>query len=1135
MSFLETVRRARSHLEEQGRVSIRALKREFGLDDDATAELVEELVEIQCVAVMDGQALAWVDGVSPPAHRASEQERAPIDYTPRHLADKILRSRSAIEGEHKQVTVFFADVVRSTELSGKLGSERWHETLDGFFRILADGVHRFEGTINQYTGDGIMALFGAPIAHEDHAQRACYAALYLRDALRRYTAELAREAGIDFQTRIGLNSGEVVVGKIGDDLRMDYTAQGQVVMLASRMEGIAEPGRICVSEHTKHLVEGFLQLRDLGEVTVKGAPGPMRVYDVEGLGSMRTRLEVARSRGFSPLVGREKEIEALGAVLAQAEQGYGQVVGVEGEAGVGKSRLCLEFMEDCRKNGIAVYEAHCPPHGKTVPLLPILELLRGYFGITDRDSSRGARDKISSTLTRLGFDFAEHLPIVFDFLQVPDSARAAPQMDPQERQQKLVLFLRGLIRAQSEREFAVFCVDDLHWIDPASDLLLAQLVEAVSGARAMLLVNFRPEYRAQWLESDSYRPLFLQPLGRAEMGQLLGALLGDHPSVIELYDRIHERTEGNPLFSEEVIQSLQESGSLEGRKGAYRLVHSVEKLDIPSTVQAVLAARIDRLEEQQKQVLNRAAVIGRKFSERLLLRVGELPAADLAFALRILRESGFIYEEALYPEPEYAFKHPLTREVAYGSQLSKSRGKIHAAVAQTLEELHADRLDEQAALLAHHFSEAGLGQRAVPYYLLAGERAKKHWSNLEAVTHFASGLELLAKLPEAPDRAHQELALQLALGPALGVTRGIQSRDGERAFSRARTLCQQTGERRKLIPALWGLWRHRHQLGEYEAALGYADEIVEVANSLGEPALLLQAHHAQWTTRFSCGQLRLAKEHAEQGLEIYRREDHHAQTFEYGSHDPGVCARSLLSWDLWLLGYPDQAFTRSREASDLGESLAHPGSWQAGLRACAILDQLRRDSLSAHESAKAMEAALRHEGFFTPQATCVRGWSLTQQGRLEEGIALLCKGLSAISEALFVPYFRVLLAEAYGIAGALEDAFGALDEARSELDAFGPHFYESELYRVRGQLLMQQGSRSAESQAAFLQAIETARQQGAKSLELRAATSLARLWQRQDRKREAVNLLGPVYDWFTEGFDTKDLKDAKALLEELES
>ncbi|NIQ90348.1 MAG: adenylate/guanylate cyclase domain-containing protein, partial [Deltaproteobacteria bacterium] len=381
---------------------------------------IEELVEIQRVAVRDGRALAWAGGAPPAPTETPARERNPRDYTPKHLADKILQSKSALEGERKQVTVLFADVKGSLELAEQVDPEEWHRILDRFFQILADGVHRFEGTVNQYTGDGIMALFGAPIAHEDHAQRACYAALHLRDELRRYADELRRTKALSFSVRIGLNSGEVIVGKIGDDLRMDYTAQGHTVGLAQRMEQLAPPESTYLTDQTARLVEGFFRLRDLGEFDLKGAGQPVRAFELEDVGALRTRLEVSRARGFSKFVGRDREMASLESALAQAGEGRGQVVGVVGEAGVGKSRLCLEFVERCRARGIAVYEAHCPAHGKAVPFLPLLELLRAYFGIAERDTAAEARRKIAGTLLLLDEGMRELLPLVFDFMGVPD-------------------------------------------------------------------------------------------------------------------------------------------------------------------------------------------------------------------------------------------------------------------------------------------------------------------------------------------------------------------------------------------------------------------------------------------------------------------------------------------------------------------------------------------------------------------------------------------------------------------------------------------------------------------------------------------------------------------------------------------
>ena len=636
-------------------------------------------------------------------------ERDPRSYTPKHLADKILQSKSALEGERKQVTVLFADIKGSMDMQEGIDAEDWHRIMDRFFEILTDGVHRFEGTVNQYTGDGIMALFGAPIAHEDHAQRACYAALRIRDGLRRFADELCTEHGIEFQTRIGLNSGDVIVGKIGNDLRMDYTAQGQTVGLASRVEQLAEPGRSYLTGHTARLVEGFFQLRDLGEFEIKGVAEPIRVHELEGVGSVRSRLDISRARGFSRFVGRVDKMATLEGALRRAREGHGQVVGVVGQEGVGKSRLCLQFVEQCRARGIRVLEAHCPAHGKTVPLLPILELLRNSFGITAEDTDQAAREKIAGRLLLLDRAFDDVLPLVFDFLGVPDPEKPPLQMDPEARQRQLYGFVRRLVQARSEREPAVLLFDDIQWIDEGSDAYLTQLVEATSGTRTLLLANFRPEYHAEWMGKSDYQQLPLSPLGPEAIDELLHELLGSDPTLAGLYDRIRERTGGNPFFIEEVVQSLAESESLSGARGAYRLLTPIEELAIPATVQAVLAARIDRLPEREKQVLQTAAVataVDKRFSESLLGQVAGMLVPDLAAALSRLQADEFIKEEALYPEMEYAFKHPLTQQVAYDSQLSERREQIHSAVARVLEELPTERLDAQAALIAYHWKRA---------------------------------------------------------------------------------------------------------------------------------------------------------------------------------------------------------------------------------------------------------------------------------------------------------------------------------------------------------------------------------------------------------------------------------------------
>jgi class 3 adenylate cyclase len=601
------------------------------------------------------------------------------------------------------VTVLFADVRGSMELAEQVDPEVFHQVMGRFAALLAEGVHRFEGTVTQSTGDGVMALFGAPIAHEDHAQRACYAALHLGDELRRYATELRLQRGLNFAVRMGINSGEVVVGKIGDDLRMDYTAQGHVVGLAARMEQIAEPGNVYVSEHTARLVTGFFRLADLGQLTVKGVSERLRVFELEGVGTLRTRFEVSRVRGFSRFVGRDAEIAALEAALARAAAGDGQVVGVVAEAGVGKSRLCYEFVERCRARGIPVHEAHGVAHGKMVPYLPVLEFLRGYFGIGEQDTPQATREKIAGRALLLDPALADALPLLLDFLGVADPERPLPRLDPEVRQHRLFEAMKRLTHARSRREPGVSLFEDLHWIDGASEAFLANLVEAVAGTRTLVVVSFRPEYDAAWMRRSYYRRLALPPLGPEAIVELLADRLGTDPSLAELDERIRARTGGNPFFIEETVQALVEAGSLTGTKGAHRLVRPVAELTLPATVQAVLAGRIDRLPAREKEVLGTAAVIGQAVPGLILRRVAALPETELAAAVAELVSREFFYETALYPEAEYAFKHPLTQEVAYRSQLGERRRAVHAAVARAIAGFHADRLDEHAALLAQHW------------------------------------------------------------------------------------------------------------------------------------------------------------------------------------------------------------------------------------------------------------------------------------------------------------------------------------------------------------------------------------------------------------------------------------------------
>ena len=746
----------------------------------------------------------------------------PRNYTPRYLAERILASKAAVEGERKQVTVMFADLKGSMELAEQVDPEEWHDILDRYFTILTGAVHRFEGTVNQYTGDGIMALFGAPIAHEDHAQRACYASLLVREELARFTDDLRHRRGLTVSARIGLHSGDVVVGKIGDDLRMDYTAQGHTVGLAQRMESLAAPDTVYLTGATAHLVSGFFALEDLGERSVKGVRDPVAVFRLAGAGRHDSRFAVARERGLTCFVGRQADLRTLEAGLEQADTGNGQAIGIVAEPGTGKSRLCYEFAELCRRRGLAVLEGRAVAHGRRVPLLPVLQVYRAFYGIEKEDGAAVVRDKIVGAMGNLDGQFHEDLPLLFDFFGASDPAVATPALDPQTRQRRLFAMLRYASRIRGRTGVTVTVLEDLQWLDGASEAFIAHMVESTAGTRSLLILNFRPEYRADWMREPHYRQISLGPLGEESIRSLFDDLLGDHPSVKDLVTTIHQRSAGNPFFAEEIVQSLIAGGKLEGRRGGYRLVIPSAELEIPGTVQSVLAARIDQLPESEKEILQAAAVIGRDFDDVLLAQVVNVPAPQLTDTLASLKEREFVHERSLYPRAEYSFKHRFTQEVALGSQLRARRRATHAAVARALEATRPERLDETAALIAHHWTEAERADEAARWHeRAAGWVARR--DPYEAVKHWNSIRRLLAEdaAPRSLLDRRREACLRLAM---VAWRLGWPADECRALFREGEELAERTSDPRTLAlvtsaDALWtglsgdlqaGYQRHRH-------------------------------------------------------------------------------------------------------------------------------------------------------------------------------------------------------------------------------------------------------------------------------------------------------------------------------------
>ena len=1080
-----------------------------------------------------GQPIA----AAPPRGPEAARFASPEAYTPKHLAEKILTSKSALEGERKHVTVLFADVKGSMELLADRDPEEARKLLDPVLERMMEAVHRYEGTVNQVMGDGIMALFGAPLAHEDHAVRACYAALRMQESVARYGEEVRRAVGVPIHIRVGLNSGEVVVRSIGSDLRMDYTAVGQTTHVAARMEQAALPGSILIPASTLRLAEGYVQFKGLGPIPVKGLGEPVEVYEVVGAGPARSRLQAGAARGLSRFVGRESEIEQLRQALERARTGHGQVVAVVGEAGVGKSRLYWEFTHSHRTHGWLILESASVSYGKATAYLPIIELLRAYFGIEPRDDGRRIREKVTGKLLALDRALEPSLPALLGLLDVPVEDAEWQALDPPERRRRTLDAIKRLLLRESQVQPLLLLFEDLHWIDAATQALLDSLVESLPTARLFLLVNYRPEYQHRWSHKTYYRQLRIDPLPPESAEELLRALLGHDAGLEPLKRLLIERTEGNPFFLEESVRTLVETKVIAGEPSAYRLAKALPAIQVPATVQAVLAARIDRLPPEDKQLLQSAAVIGKDVPFPLLQAVAELSEDALGRGLARLQSAEFLYEASLFPEPEYTFKHALTHDVAYQSLLQERQRALHARIVAAIETLYADRLTEQVERLAHHALQGAVWDRAVGYLRQAGAKAIARSANREAVGFFEQALKVLGQLPESRDTLTEALDVRLALGPALIATGGAAAPEVEASYNHARDLCQSLGDMSRLFPALWGLWYVNYTRGRYPVARDLGERLLVVAQGGTDSTLLLEANHCLWSTLVGMGEVVVAQAHLREGLALYDPPQHRSLALLYGGHDPGVCCRNFAAWTLWELGYPDQALGRSQEALSLARDLSQPLTTVLALSFAVFVRYHRGESAAAVEKAEAMLTLAETQGLsvWVEHSAMLLAALRVEQGRGDEGVAPRQGGSTPKGTVRWREMLALcLLAGAYAKAGHVERGLEVFSQAWALADGDPKGFYAPELHRLRGELTLAQGARaSGAAEACFHRAIELARARQAKSLELRAATSLGGLLAREGRRDEARRLLAETYGWFTEGFDTRDLKAAKTLLDEL--
>src|SRR6266851_3998014 len=864
---------------------------------------------------------------------------AVVAYTPKHLAEKILTSKVALEGERKHVTVLFADMKGSMELLADRDPEEARQLLDPVLERMMEAVHRYEGTVNQVMGDGIMALFGAPLAHEDHAVRACYAALRMQESVKRYGENVRRREGVLPQIRVGLNSGEVVVRSIGSDLHMDYTAVGQTTHLAARMEQAAAPGSILIAAGTWQLAEGYVQVTPLGPLNVRGLGEPVAVYELNGAGPARSRFQALAGRGLTTFIGRTGEIERMNAALDQARSGTGQVVAVVGEPGIGKSRLLWEFTHASRAENYLILESGSASYDRTASYLPIVELLKRYFQIEGRDDKRSAREKVIGKVLSLDWALERSLPAFLALLDVPADGDQWIQLDPMERRERTLDGLKHLLLLESRVQPLLVVVEDLHWIDADSQAVLDTLVESLPSARLMLVVSYRPEYQHDWVNKPYYTRIGVDPLATPSAENLLHVLLGADAALDELKRLLIERTEGNPFFLEESVRTLVETNALAGERGRYRLVEPVSVLQVPASVHALLAARIDRLPDDEKRLLQSAAVVGLNVPFLLLQAIVEWDESDLRRALAHLQTAELLYETSLFPDLEYTFKHALTHEVTYGNLLRQQRRDLHARIVEVIERLHADRLPEHVDRLAYHALRGELWDKATMYLRERSMRAAARSAFAEALTSFEEALRALTHLPESREAKYRLAQVYFALGDLV--------RSSSIFLETVQALADESIARRAPLPDFFAAWPRAwlglalSQLGRFTEALPHAEEALRIAVQAKHPHTVIESHGALGAVSLEQGDLQAALRVLEPSLALLRAS--------------GFGAPNILS----ALGHTYALSGRLPEALPLlEEAVRSDGSINAmGLGHAVRLSRLAEAYLRAGRTDEAVERA----------------------------------------------------------------------------------------------------------------------------------------------------------------------------------
>jgi predicted ATPase len=960
-------------------------------------------------------------------------------------------------------------------------------------------------------------------------------------ALGALNSRLQREKGIQLALRLGIHTGLVVVGEMGSRGRPEHLALGETPNVAARIQGLATPNTLVISDATSRLVQGYFACQDMGAQTLRGVAQPLHVYQVLGESGVQNRLDIVSTRGLTPLVGRESEVTLLLERWEQAKTGHGHVVLLTGDAGIGKSRLVQVLKEDIANQPHTCWECRSLSYFENTGLFPLTDLFQRLLRFQAEDTPDEKFGKLEHALsqyTRLPLEESVQLFAPLFSLSIPEHQYPPLNLSPQRQRQKTLEALVAVLLELAEHQPVLFILEDLHWTDPTTLEWLNLLIDQAPTASLLVLLTCRHHFQPAWHHRSYITEMTLNHLSHTQVEQIINRITDGKTFPAEVLQQIIAKTDGVPLFVEEMTKAILESGSLKAVDDHYELTGSFATFAIPATLQDSLMARLDRL-VTAKGVAQVGATIGRQFAYELLQTVSQLDALTLQRELGRLVEAEIVYQRGLPPQAYYVFKHALIRDSAYESLLKSTRQQYHQRIAQVLESQFPETTEAQPELLAYHFTEAGLTEQAVHYWHQAGQSAVQRSAHVEAIAHLRQGLALLQTLPETPERVQRTIDMLLSLGASLLATKGYAAPEVGQTYTYARQLCQHLDDPHQLFSVLRGLWNYYLVRAELKTAHELGEQLLTLAQQFQDSAMLVTAYHALGVTLYHLGAVASAHTHWAQGIALYDPKQHRALAFLYGQ-DVAVVCHSFAAWALWYLGYPDQALARSQAAVPLAHQLAHPLSLSFALSVAAGFYQLRRERHTTQEYAEAAISLTTEQGFphWRAYSAILRAWALAPQGPAKEGIEQMHQGLGAFraTEAkLWQPYLLALLAEAHGTIEEPEEGLTLLTEALTLVDTTGQRWYEAELYRLKGELLLQRSlDHQAEAESCFAQAIGIAQNQQAKSFELRAATSLARLWHQQGKRHEARQLLGDIYGWFTEGFDTADLKDAKALLELLE-